>query len=56
METINIIKALLELIAQGTFNVNTNGAKQIAGLTNAAEALVADLEIAEAVEGADDDE
>jgi len=55
METINIIKALLQLVKQGSFNVNTDGAKQISGLVNAAEAQVALLEAAEAVEGDNDE-
>jgi hypothetical protein len=44
METIEILRALLELIAQGNFNVNTKGAHQISGLMDATEAHVRSLE------------
>ncbi len=47
METINILKALIELVDQATFNVNTRGATQIAGLAQAANDLVARLEAAQ---------
>ena len=47
METINILKALLELLDQATFNVNTRGSQQISGLVNAANGLVARLEAEE---------
>ena len=41
---VELIKALVNLIEQGSFSVNKNGAKQITALCDAAEIYVTEME------------